>query len=186
MKHAGYIFIIVLTVVNLIVGFGCAIPIARLLGKVTGMQKRFSRYFVILIGLYSIECVAFSVGMATQVFSVGLAFVGGIVLGLWLRGRASAREVLKTSFFIALYSSLPTVSFSILIPVVKLVSGEHILSVEEAIKFGVPGFMPLPLNTILGFFGAIAIGTVAFKTVITTGEVSLLIHFGEKCAGDES
>jgi len=34
----------------------------------------------------------------------------------------------------------------------------------------------------LGFFGAIVIGTAIFKTVITVGGVSVLIHLGQKSA----
>lgn len=115
------------------------------------------------------------------VFSVGLAFVWGIVFGLRLRARASANQVLKTSFLLSLYSSLPAVSF-VLIPLLVSIGGRDILSAEEAIRFGIPPFLhlPWPLNTILGFYAALAIGAVIFKTVITTGEVSLLIHQGKR------
>lgn len=170
----------VLAAVNLAAGFGCAVPIARGLGKVTGKPKRFFRYFAILIAIYFVECVAFPMGMMTQVFSVGLAFVWGIIFGLWLRGRAPAREVLKQAFFVSIYGCLPTASFCILIPVIRLIGGGHILSAEEGISFGIPDFFPWPLNTILGFFTAILIGTVVFKALITTGIVNWLIHLGEK------
>lgn len=68
----------------------------------------------------------------------------------------------------------------------KLVSGGSIFSVEEGFRLGIPYFVPWPLNTILGFCTALVIGTVVFKTVITTGEVSLLIHLGEKSTVDSS
>jgi len=170
----------VLAAVNLAAGFGCAVPIARGISKITGEPKRIFRYFVILIGLYFVECVAFSTGMMTQVFSVGLAFVWGIIFGLWLRGRGPKREVLKQVVSVALYGSLPTASFCILIPLILLFSGGHILSAEEGIGFGIPDFFLWPLNTILGFFTAILIGTVVFKALITTGIVNWLIHLGEK------
>jgi hypothetical protein len=35
----------------------------------------------------------------------------------------------------------------------------------------------------LGFCSALVIGTVVFKTLIMTGEVSLLIHLGKKPTG---
>lgn len=173
-------FIIVLTAVNLVAGFGFSVPIARLLSKLTGKTKRFFRYFAMLIGIYSLECVAFSAGMATQVFSIGLAFVWGIVLGLWLRRRASSVKVLKASFFFALYTCFPTASFGVLILVAKLVSGSSVTGIAEGVRFGIPYFVPWPLNTILGFCTALVIGTVVLKTTITTGEVCLLIHLGEK------
>jgi len=173
-------FVIVLVVVNLAGGFGLSRPIARLLGKVTGKPDRFFRYFAMLIGIYLLECVAFPAGMATQVFSIGLAFVWGIVFGLWLRGRAPSDKVLKASFFLALYTSFPTVSFGILLLVARLIGGSSIFSIEEGAAFGIPYIVPWPLNTMLGFCMALVIGTVVFKTVITTGEVGLLIHLGEK------
>ena len=180
METAESAFIVVLAAVNLAAGLGFSVPIARLLGKVTGKPGRFFRYFTLLIGIYFLECVAFSAGMATQVFSIGLAFVWGMVFGLWLRRRASSRKVLKTSFFLALYTSFPTATFGILLLVAKLVGGGSIIGAEEGAALGIPYFVPWPLNTILGFCTALVIGTVVFKTVITTGEVGLLIHLGEK------
>lgn len=173
-------FTVILALVNLAVGFSLAVLIARRLGEVTGGPERFSRYFAMLVGMYFLECVAFPAGMATQVFSIGLAFVWGVVFGLWLRGKAPPAEILKTSFFVALYTCAPTASFGILFLVGKLAGGSKILSAEEGIAFGIPEFAPWPLCTILGFCAALVIGTVVLKTVITTGEVSLLVHLGEK------
>jgi len=180
MKPAELAFVIVLVVVNLAGGFGLSRPIARLLGRVTGKPDRFFRYFAMLVGIYLLECVAFPAGMATQVFSIGLAFVWGMVFGLWLRGRASSDKVLKASLFVALYTSLPTASFGILLLAAKLLSGSDVLSAAEGTAFGIPYFVPWPLTTILGFCSALVIGTVVFKTLITTGEVSLLVHLGGK------
>jgi nitrate reductase NapE component len=174
--------IILLVAVNLVAGFGFAVPIARLLAGISGRPGRFLRYLVFLIGIYFVECVAFSAGMCTQVFSIGLAFLWGIIFGLWLRSRTSARRALTASFLVSIYTSLPTASFCILIPVAGLVGGGHILSAQEGTSFGIPDFLPWPLNTIFGFFVALLIGTLVFKTIITTGEVSLLIHLGEKPA----
>jgi len=174
--------IILLAAVNLTAGFGFAVPIARLLGGISGQPVRFLRYLVFLIGIYFVECVAFSAGMCTQVFSVGLAFLWGIIFGLWLRSRTSARKALTASFLVSIYTSLPTASFCILIPVAAIVGGGHILSAQEGTSFGIPDFLPWPLNTIFGFFAAVLIGTLVFKTIITTGEVGLLIHLGENPA----
>jgi len=174
--------IILLVAVNLTAGFGFAVPIAKLLDGIGGQLGRIRRYLAVLIGIYFIECVAFSAGMCTQVFSVGLAFLWGMLFGLWLRSRTSARRALTASFLVSIYTSLPTASFCILIPVAGLVGGGHILSAQEGTSFGIPDFLPWPLNTIFGFFAAVLIGTLVFKTIITTGEVSLLIHLGENPA----
>jgi hypothetical protein len=178
--------IVVLVVVNLGAGIGCAIPIAGSLGNVSGRPQRFFRYFAMLAGIYFTECIAFPMGMCTQVFTVGLAFMWGIVFGLWLRGRASPDKVIKAAFFLSLYTSLPTASFCVVIPVVTGLAGWSILSGEDGIRFGMPDFLPWPLNTILGFCAALLTGTVVLKTVITTGEVGLLIRGGEKSASDGS
>ena len=177
MESGEYILITALAIVNLAAGFGCAVPIARGLGEVTGRPKRFFRYFALLVSIYFLECAAFPMGMCTQVFSIGLAFIWGIVFGLWLRSRALAQKVIKQAFFVSLYTCLPTASFGILI---LLTFGGDGLSVEGGSQLGIPYYVPWPLNTILGFCTALVVGTVVFKTVITTGEVSLFIHLGEK------
>jgi len=175
--------LLALIVENLAFGLGCAVPLAGMLCRTTDRSNRFLRYFIVLVGVYFLECIAFSAGMATQVFTVGLAFVWGIVLGLWLRNRSSVRETLRTSFFFALYTCLPTVSLCVLVPALSLVSGGHILSAEEGIGFGIPDFLPFPLNTILGFFGALVTGTIVLKTVITTGAVRLFVRCQSPCQG---
>jgi hypothetical protein len=167
----------ILVIINLIVGFGIAIPIARLLSEVNNMPERVIRYFAILILIYFVESVAIIIGMGIPVFSVILAFLWGIIWGHWFRSIASPQVALKTSFFMSLYSCLPSASF-ISIPFIIWIErgGRYILNVKEAINFGIPEFLPWPMNTILGFYITIVIGAVVFKTVMTTGEVSLLIH----------
>jgi len=53
-------------------------------------------------------------------------------------------------------------------------------------SFGIPSFVPWPMNTILGFYAVLAIGVAVLKTVITTGGISLILHFKEKPAVDRS
>ena len=180
MLSADHTYISLLIAVNLVAGFGFAAAIVRLLGKVDGKPKSTCGYFVVLIGIYFLESVAFGAGTTAHVISLGLAFLWGIVFGLRLRTRASAAEALKISFFLSLYSCLPAASFYFFIPAVKLITGVNILSAAEGAGFGIPNWLPWPINTILGFYGALVIATVVFKTVITTGEVSLLIHIGQK------
>ena len=186
MLSSENILIIALVAFNLLGGFGGAVAIAKLMNKVKGKGKRVFRYSVILIGVYFAECVAFAMGMATQVLTIGLAFLWGMIFGLWLRKHASVRTALKTAFFLALYGCLPTASFCVLVPLAWLIGGGNILSAPEGAGFGIPDFLPWPTNTIMGFCAILLIGTVLFKTVITVGEVSLLIHLGEKSTADGS
>jgi hypothetical protein len=48
------------------------------------------------------------------------------------------------------------------------------LNVEQATQFGIPDFVPWPLNTILGFCIALATGTIILKTAFTTGIAGLI------------
>lgn len=169
---------IIIVVVNLCFGFGFSIPLTKLLNEVKPRPHRFFRYFIMFICIYFLECVAIVAAMLLPVLSIGLAFIWGIIFGLWLRGYASAHKLLKTSFYISLYSSFPGASF-ILVPVIGLFTGWDVLSSEEAIRFGIPDFLYFPFNTILGFFATLSLGLVIIKTAITTGLVSLLIHLKE-------
>ena len=69
--------------------------------------------------------------------------------------------------------------FGFAVPIAKLLG-------EVGFNFGIPGFLPWPLNTILGFCVALLAGTVVLKAGITVGEVSLLIHrAGNSTAGHQ-
>ena len=165
---------LVLIILNLIVGFGFAIPITLFLKKANTKPTKFFFQFIILISIYFAECIAMIIGMGIPVFSIVLAFVWGFVFSSWLRNRALNRQVLKSSFFLSVYSSLPAASF-IVVPILMWIGGRHILSAEEGARFGIPEFLhlPWPLNTILGFYGALVIGAVVLKTLITTGIIRL-------------
>lgn len=165
---------IILFLVNLCLGIGFAIHLSRHLKAVNPQPHSFFRYFIMFVGMYFIECVAIVVAMLLPVFSLSLAFVWGIVFGLWLRESTSVHKVLKIAFHISLYTSFPAASF-ILVPIIGLFAGWDVLSTEEAIRFGIPDFLYWPLNTILGFYVALSVGIIVLKTAITTGSVSLLI-----------
>ncbi|MHC4792278.1 MAG: hypothetical protein ACYS8Y_12765, partial [Planctomycetota bacterium] len=166
MLSADHTYIGLLIVVNLLAGFGCAVPIARRFDKIDDKSNRFFRYFVILIGIYFLESVAIGAGAVTPDISVGLAFLWGVIFGFWLRRCASVSEALKNAFFLALYSCLPVTSFYFFIPAAKFIAGQDVLSAAEGASCGVPSWLPWPMNTILGFCVALVIGIVVFKTVI--------------------
>jgi hypothetical protein len=182
MESTESTFSLIMIAVNLAAGVGFSIPIARLLAEASGRLDRTFRYVAMLVGIYFLESVALAAGMGTQVFSLALAFVWGVAFGLWLRGRAPSLKVLKASLFLAFYTCIPTATFGILLLAAKLIEGANLVSSEQGTAFGIPYFVPQPLNTILGFCVALVIGTVVLKTVITTGEISLLLHLNEKPA----
>ncbi len=166
---------IILALVNLCLGFGFALILSRRLITFMPQPQRFLRLFIMCVGIYFLECVAIVAAMLLPIFSVSLAFVWGIIFGLWLRESAPAHKVLKTSFLISLYTSFPAASF-ILVPLFGLVSGWDVLDAAEAARFGIPEFLYWPFNTILGFYVSLSAGIFILKTVITPGIVSLIIH----------
>jgi hypothetical protein len=181
MEPAEYIVV----TLNLVAGFFVAFPLSRLFSRLDREPPRVFRYYVIFIGIYFLECVAIVSMMLVPVLSIGLAFVWGASFGLWLRARTSPQKALKASFYLSLYSSLPVVSFMV-VPVLALSAGRPILSADEGAIFGIPGFVPWPMNTILGFYAVLAMGVLVLKTVIITGGVSLLFHLKEKPAAEST
>ena len=113
MDQAEYLIILV----NLVLGLGSAIPVAKLLVKMNPKPTKFLWLYSALVGVYFIECVAFSAGMATNVFTIGLAFVWGAIFGLRAQCSLSIRhEILKSALVFSVYTSLPAVSFLSLFP----------------------------------------------------------------------
>lgn len=176
MDRSGIALAGTLAITNLIAGFGCAVPLAKGLGQLTGTPNRFLRYFAMFVGIYFLECVAFTFGMCTQVFTIGLSFVWGAIFGLWLKGLAPKRNIIRQAALISLYVCLPTVSFALILSIFWVVGGNGLLNVKQAIQFGIPDFVPWPLNTMLGFCVALAAGTIILKVVLTTGIVALIAH----------
>jgi hypothetical protein len=179
MDRSGIALAGTLAITNLIAGFGCAVPLAKGLGQLTGTPNRFLRYFAMFVGIYFLECVAFTFGMCTQVFTIGLSFVWGAIFGLWLKGLAPKRDIIRQILFVSLYGCLPTVSFALIILIFWIVSGNVLLNVEQAVRFGIPDFVPWPLNTMLGFCVALAAGTIILKTAVAAGIAALVVR-GDK------
>ena len=167
--------ILLLIVFNVSAGGGLALPLAGRLRQIRGKGDGFIRYSMIFAGIYFAECVAFPFGMCTQVFTVSLSFVWGLVFGLWLRKYSQAGSIKRLAIFIAVYGSLPTASLCILLPLVRAIAGGDILSASEGFSFGIPDFLPWPFNTILGFFAALLAGTLVLKIFAAYATVSYVI-----------
>jgi hypothetical protein len=161
---------------GLIFGILLAIGFTRLIQK----PDHFVRYLALSLGLYFLECVAFAWGMCTQIFSIILSIEWGILFGLWLKGIAPQKKIIRQMLFVSLYGCLPAVSFAVILLVVWVISGNGLLNAEQARDFGIPDFVPWPLNTILGFCVALAAGTIILKTFITTGIVALIVRDKER------
>ena len=168
--------ILSLIAVNLVAGFGLAVPMAKQLRAISGRQKGIFHYFVMLVGIYFLEGIAFTFGMCTQVFTIAMSFVWGAIFGLWLKGLASKRKIIRQILFVSLYGCLPTVSFALIILIFWVVSGNGLLNVEQATQFGIPDFVPWPFNTMLGFCIALAAGTIILKTLLTAGVAGWIVR----------
>jgi hypothetical protein len=163
-----------LAVTNLVGGSIIGAFLAKGFARLTDKRNHFFRYFAMMLGLYFFECIAFAFGMCTQVFTISISLVWGALFSLWLRNIVPAGKIIKTCLFIALYGCLPTVSFAVLLCIIWVISGNGLLNVEQAYNFGIPDFVPWPINTMLGFCVALAAGTIILKTVFTTGIVALI------------
>ncbi|MBN2020108.1 MAG: hypothetical protein JW749_07780 [Sedimentisphaerales bacterium] len=183
MKNPQNFLLAVLILTNVFAGFGLAIPLGDMLAKITGQQKKLKRFVTLVIGAYFLECLAFTVGMCTQIFTFGLAIIWGIILGLWWRGRTQSLKPVKTTVLFSLYGCVPTLSLTLWLPVMWLLAGQGILNVEQAAEFGIPQFVPWPFNTMLGFCAGLAIGTILIKTLITTGLVKWLVSGSAQITG---
>lgn len=174
MKSQEIAIFVALAVTNLVGGSAIGALLAKEFARLTDKRNHFFRYFAMMLGLYFLECVAFAWGMCTQILSVALSIEWGILFGLWLKGIAPRRQIIRQIFFVSLYGCLPTVSFAALLCIIWVIAGNGLLNVEQARNFGIPDFVPWPLNTMLGFCVALAAGTIILKTVFTTGIVALI------------
>lgn len=161
---AGIVATLVLVNVSMAVGFGR--PLARSSATALGQPGRHLRVDAALWVVYLLECIAFSASMATNVLGVCLAAMWGVFLGRLLRGQP-AGKVAAMAVRASLYTCLPALSFVSLLPLLKL-AGWPILSAEAGHRFGIPGFVPWPASTLLGFFLAVSVTAVVFKTATTT------------------
>ena len=168
------VFPVVMAAANLVGGSVLAVFLARGFGRLTGNKNRFLRYVAMMLGLYFLECVAFVGGMCTQVFTIAISFIWAIVFGLWLKGLAPSGKIVRQMLFVSLYGCLPTVSFGTLLVIFWMIAGNGLLNVEQATRFGIPDFVPWPLNTMLGFCIALATGTIILKATVTIGIIALI------------
>jgi len=161
------VLVISFIVVNLLAGVGLAIPLSKSFKKVDRGSSKGHHYFVSLILIYFLESVALAAGMATQVFTILLSIPWGYLIGRRILPGLSRHKILQSIITFSLYGCFPTFSFALLILLVAILSNNDIFSVAQGLKFGIPDFVPTPLNTIFGFCTALAGGTVVAKVTIT-------------------
>ena len=156
---------IVLIAVNAAFASGLGWALAKHLARKSNSSRTARSWFLKLLGVYLAECVAFSASMATNVLGFCLALVWGVVFGRRLTYQR--RETARTAVLVSLYTCLPAVSFLSVLLLLAL-NGWSILTPEAGRRFGVPGFVPWPLCTLLGFFLAVSLSAVVVKTTLTT------------------
>jgi len=157
---------------NAALGLGLAWPLAGFFARLEGTPRQRLATYGLLVVVYVLECVAFSASMGTDIWSVALAFVWGGILGSWLRRRGLAgARARKAAVLFASYSSLPAASF-LVVPLMAAFAGWSVVTVDAGRRFGIPSFVPWPVNTILGFSIVVATVAVVLKLVITPAIVS--------------
>ncbi len=131
-------------------------------------------WFLILLGVYLAECAAFSASMGTNLLGAVLAVIWGLTFGRKLQGLSPA-ESRRIAARLALYTCLPAVSFACVLPLLAM-EGWPILTTEGGRRLGVPGFVPWPASTVLGFFLTVVGSAVLCKTAITVSVASMLFR----------
>jgi hypothetical protein len=168
--------------VNLIFAFGFGWPLARRLSEALGGARGRHRFFLLLIFVYFLESIAFSASMGTNILGILLALLWGMLLSRRLRcSRNDAAESRRIALLFSCYTTLPAVSL-LSVPLAMALRGWSILSQWHGLRFGVPGFLPWPLSTILSFCAAVALVAVICKVTITTGMVRLMTGRKEEVA----
>jgi hypothetical protein len=163
----------VLLLLNIIIGLGVAVPLARHLERSVPNTKGKRYFFVILVVAYIAESVALIVGMGIPVLNLFLAGMWGFLLNRRLAQRMPKRSILSNTLYLSMYSCLPILSF-LIVPLFMWLSGGSILEREAGVQFGIPEFMPSFLQTVLGFYLFIYIGAALAKIVIMIGFVVLI------------
>ena len=158
-----------IVILNVCLGLGLAWPLAGVLAGLGGKPSGRGSRATILVLVYLMECVAVSASMGSNVLGICLAILWGFLLARRLcRLGLATRSIRQAVLFFSLYTSLPAASlFSV--PAVAALNGWPVLTVEDGTRFGIPEWLPPPMNTILGFFIVVSIGGVVAKVAITTG-----------------
>jgi hypothetical protein len=167
-------------ILNLVLGFGLGWPLARRMKAVGGDSSSPRKRYVLLLLVYLIESFAFAASMGTNILGVVLALVWGGLLGRRFRCLpARPEEIRKTALRFSFYTSLPAASY-LCVPIVMGLGGWSVMTAADGARFGVPEFMPAPVDTITGFCAAVALTAVVGKVVITTGTVWLVARRRER------
>jgi len=164
----------ILLVINAAMGFGIGLLVARALHGLRA-EWSFTRCLAVTLGVYLLECIAIAAGMLIPVFSLALALIWGIVFGSWLKENGTTREQMGFAIELSAYTCVPTATF-LTIPFMFVLTGKSVLDNGEALRFGIPKFVPWPANTILGFFLCFVIFVSVLKIGITLGVVWLYLR----------
>lgn len=165
---------VTLLIVNVIFFVGFGWPLARCISRNLPDSRSAGAWLFALGGIYLAECVAFSASMATNILSVCLAIVWGLVLASKVRA-LPLRQAIRLSLGLSLYTCLPAVSFLSVLFLLPL-GGWSLLDAEDGRRFGIPGFVPWPVCSLLGFFLTVSLSAVVLKTSVTTGIVAMLLR----------
>lgn len=159
----------VLAGVNAALGLGLGLLLANMLRELHPDWSLIRR-LAVMIGVYLLECAAIAAGMLIPVFSIALAIIWGIVLGSRLRDQVTEDGAMRFAFYFTAYTCIPMVSL-LSIPFMLTLDGRSVINAGEAIRFGIPDFVPWPADTILGFFLCLVVCVCALKSAITLGIV---------------
>ena len=160
---------LVLIGINGALALGVGWRLSGALSRVAREPRPRLLYLLGLLAVYGLEAAAFAASMGTNLLSFFLAPVWGLLLGSRLR--ASPRGIEERIRLVrswGVYTSLPAASF-LSVPLIASLGGWQVTDPGAGFRFGVPGFLPWPANTILGFHLLVALTAAVVKVFVTTG-----------------
>ena len=168
---------IVLIGINLVIGIIFSFIMSKRIFEFLKWTRNRYLLILILLALYLFEGITIAAGMLTPLFTFGLATITGIVFGFMIR-KNEPDGVIKSTLHLSCFLCLPAITL-IIIPVLLLFTDWNIFSSAHGSRFGIPEFIPFPLNAILGFYFSIMILFVAVNLISVNGTVSFIKNIYE-------
>ena len=167
----------VLIGINLILGIIFSFIISqRILRYFKWENKKFTLIIVLLL-LYLIEGITIAAGMLTPFFTFGLAIIIGIVFGYIIK-KKELHKIVKSTLLLSFFLCIPAITL-IMIPIVCFFSEWNIINSIDGYRFGIPEFIPYPLNTILGFYLSIITLFITINLLLINGIVNFIKNIYE-------
>lgn len=168
---------IILVGTNFVFGIFFSVVVSRRIANNFSWRKNRFLFFILLTALYLFEGMSIAAGMFTPVFTFVLAVMTGAVFGLIVK-KHDLTMVVKSAKQLSFFTCIPAITM-VLIPIICFIYNWDIFSSSFGKDFGIPEFIPFPLNTIFGFFMSILILFITVNIITINGTVRLIKNIYE-------